>query len=147
MILASHDDYQCPHIDWECRECGEVYVSSGYPPETRCIEGHAIGWRPEAEQIEAYIEFLDGLAPGDGIVIVGDGPAPLMGPVESVGDNELTTASLNSPAYIIRWSLDDHKIRWSRIPENDPDDRWYNDVHHVEPVPIEKTPRRTEGQT
>ncbi|ELY97317.1 hypothetical protein [Natrialba asiatica] len=136
MILATPDDYEFPHIDWKCKECGMVYCSAGYPPETRCLNGHGAGWRPENEQLFEYIDLLETLEPGNGIVISGDGPATLMGPVESVDDNQLVTAMIDSSSRTLRWERDDSDptIEWKQTEKPD---AFYDDVHHVETVEIQ----------
>lgn len=143
MILATPDDYDIPNIDWLCKECGMVYCSAGYPPETRCAEGHGAGWRPHPDQVNAYIDLLESLEPGDGIVISGDGPATLMGPVESVDDGQLVTESIDSPSRTLRWERDDTEptLEWKQteVPHD-----VYDDVHHVETVEIQHAPDSTE---
>jgi len=137
MILADPDDYEFPHIDWHCKECGMVYCYAGYPPETRCAEGHGAGWRPEDEQVREYIDTLESLDPGDWLVVCGDGPAPLKGPVAWTGDGELTTESIHTPARTIRWDDDrDHPV----IVFDKADDEYAtfnSEVHHVQAVPAE----------
>jgi preprotein translocase subunit YajC len=134
LILATSEDIDYPHIDWCCKQCGEVYCYAGYPPETRCTKGHGHGWRPEAEQIEKYIDFLESLEPGDGIVMAGDGPAALMGPVESVGENELRTESIDSPSRVVRWDNDEKTIEWAKAED---ENLWFRDVYHVDSVEIQ----------
>lgn len=131
MKLATRDDYDLPNIDWLCKECGEVYCSAGYPPETRCMEGHGVGWKPDPRQVREYIDVLESLEPGDWLVLVGDGPAPLMGPVESVGERSLTMKKLDSPSRSIRWGRGDDEpyIGWEKV--ND-EFATTADVHHVE---------------
>lgn len=136
MILATRDDYDFPHIDWLCKKCGEVYCYAGYPPETRCTNGHGHGWRPHPDQINAYIDVLESFEPGDGIVINGRGPATLMGPVESVDEGQLVTESIDSPSRTIRWERDDTDptLEWKKT---DDDYDVYDDVYHVETVEIQ----------
>jgi len=136
MILATTDDYDYPHIDWLCKKCGEVYCYAGYPPETRCTNGHGAGWRPDPQQVSEYIDVLESLEPGDGIVIAGDGPAALMGPVESVGDGQLVTESIDSPRRKVRWvrDEDDPTLEWCNA---DREHELYDDVYHVETVAIQ----------
>jgi hypothetical protein len=133
MELADYDDYEQPNIDWECKQCGEVYRSTGYPPETRCMSGHAAGWKPEQDKIDRDIELLESLTPVKGVVIVGEGPAPLKGPVKEVNEQSVTIASLESPARKVRW--DDEKIEWANL---DRDVIFWNDVYHVEIAPQHK---------
>jgi hypothetical protein len=135
-VLATREDYDLPHIDWLCKECGGVYVSTGVPDETRCYEGHAAGWRPHPEQVEDYIDTLESLAPGDGIVIAGSGPVPLMGRVEETADGWLRTEELDSPAREVRWSRngdDPPTVEWRQA---DDEHAVYSDVHHVETVEV-----------
>lgn len=136
MILATTDDYDFPHIDWHCKECGMVYCYAGYPPETRCMGGHGAGWRPETDQLLEYIDLLESLEPGDGIVISGRGPATLMGPVESVGDDQLVTESIDSPRRKVRWDRSGTvpTIKWCNA---DREHELYDDVYHVETVDIQ----------
>jgi hypothetical protein len=137
MILADSESYDYPHIDWRCKECGAVYCYAGYPPETRCIEGHAAGWKPHPDQIKKYIEVLDsqGSMDSNWIVICGDGPAPLMAPVEAIGHEYgwdfLITESIDSPRRKVRWHPDDFVIEWKQ-PDSEYDT--YSDVYHVEVV-------------
>jgi hypothetical protein len=138
MIVATRDDYEYPHIDWLCKECGEVYCSAGHPPETRCTNGHAHGWKPEPDQVEAYIDVLESLEQGDGIVICGDGPIPQMGPVESTGDGTLVTKSIEHARRELRWRDSDHEdgpvVEWV-LPDND--HAIFRDVYHVETVAVQ----------
>ncbi|PCR88650.1 hypothetical protein [Natrinema ejinorense] len=142
MILATTDDYDFPNIDWLCKTCGAVYCSSGYPPETRCFEGHGAGWRPDPRQVAEYIDLLESLGPGDGIVIAGKGPATLMGPIESVGDGQLITEAIDGPSRTLRWERDDEAegrnrdptLEWKRTVDSD---MLYDDVYHVETVEIQ----------
>ncbi|AEH39474.1 hypothetical protein [Halopiger xanaduensis] len=141
MILATSDDYGYPHIDWLCKKCGEVYCYAGYPPETRCTNGHGHGWRPDPRQVNEYIDLLETLEPGDGIVISGDGPATLMGPIAEVGDGQLVTESIDSPSRTLRWERDDDAEGYDREPtlewkKADDPDAFYDDVYHVETVDI-----------
>ncbi len=136
MILADPEDYAYPHIDWHCRECGQVYCHAGYPPETRCTEGHGAGWRPEDDQIQEYIDTLEDLEPGDWLVVCGDGPAPLKGPVVWADDGELTTESIHSPARTIRWDADADPPRIEFAKAGD--DAWFRNVHHVKAIPAEE---------
>lgn len=143
MMLATSDDYDYPHIDWLCRTCEMVYCSAGYPDETRCMEGHGAGWRPEPSQVEDYIEFLESLDPGDGIVVSGRGPGTLMGPVESTDHNSLVTESIDAPRYEIQWSSEDGEIEFRR-----PDDEYdtWSPVYHVERVEIRYDDTGTEQE-
>lgn len=136
MILATTEDYDFPHIDWMCKKCGEVYCYAGYPPETRCTNGHGHGWRPDSIQVLEYIDLLETLEPGDGIVISGRGPATLMGPVESVGDGYLVTESIDSPPRKLRWERDDDDptLEWKN---NEDEHEFFDEVHHVETVEIQ----------
>lgn len=139
MILATSDDYELPHCDWHCKRCGMVYVSSGYPDETRCADGHGFGWEIDKSQHEEYVDFLESLSVGDGVVFVGRGPAPLMGPVAETGDSYIITESIDSSARKIRWggskedSYSDYSIEHSRTDRTHP---LWQDVHHVEGVEI-----------
>ncbi len=139
MILATGDDYEYPHIDWHCKKCGEVYRYAGYPPETRCTNGHGHGWRPDPEQVNEYIDLLESLNSGDGIVIAGDGPAALMGPIEAqgfeYGTSFIITESIDSPRRKLRWERDedDPTLEWCNL---DREHEIYDDVHHVETVEI-----------
>ncbi|MFC7216506.1 hypothetical protein ACFQO4_20820 [Saliphagus sp. GCM10025334] len=141
MKLA-HGEYDLPSIDWLCKECGEVYVSAGYPPETRCTDGHAAGWKPRDDVFEEYIATLESLEPGDWLAIVGEGPAPLKGPVESVGDGELTTKELNAPARYIRWECGDDDTDPSIVWDTDDEYATFtDDVHHAEAIEAESVTR------
>ncbi|APX98594.1 hypothetical protein [Natronorubrum daqingense] len=138
MILATSDDYDFPHIDWLCKSCEEVYSYAGHPTETRCTGGHGAGWKPDPETIHEYIDLLESVEPGDGIVISGDGPATLMGPVESIGDDQLVTQSIDAPRRTVRWERDDRddnnpNLEWT---QTDADHAFWLDVHHVETVEI-----------
>lgn len=132
MKLAHPDDYDFPHIDWLCKECGQVYCYAGPPPETRCIDGHGAGWRPDPDQVREYIETLEALEPGDWIVVCGKGPAPLKGPVAWTDDGELTTESIDFPGRTIRWDADGEPptVEFAKAG----DDPWFHDVHHVEAI-------------
>ncbi|OLZ39109.1 hypothetical protein A6E15_19285 [Natrinema saccharevitans] len=143
MILATSGDYDLPNIDWLCKECGIVYCSAGYPPETRCPKGHGHGWRPDPQQVIDYIDLLEELEAGDGIVIVGKGPAALMGPIESVGDGQFVTESIESPSRTLRWDRGDSDaegrdrrptLEWKKTEKPD---AFYDDVYHVETVDIQ----------
>jgi hypothetical protein len=148
MILANPDDYEYPSIDWCCKDCGEVYVSRGYPNETRCTSGHGAGWQPNHGQRTGYAVLLAGLAAGDGVVVCGDGPAPLKGVVQSLGkgghDDGVVSRFItvgvrgaDAPLRKIRWytgedaSDDDSdlKIEWC---EADAEFESWRDVYHVE---------------
>lgn len=142
MILATSGDYEFPHIDWLCKECGEVYCYAGYPPETRCTSGHGAGWRPDPRQVTEYTDLLESLEPGDGVVLAGDGPATLMGPIESVGDGYLVTESIDSPRRKVRWERDEDDegnpvrptLEWCNA---DKEYELYDDLYHVETVEIQ----------
>lgn len=144
MMLATREHYDYPHVDWLCIECGEVYRSSGYPPETRCTEGHGIGWGPEPRQIQAYIEVLESIDPGDGIVVCGHGPAPLMASVAGIDRDacRLVTESIDLPSRVIEWEwtpsdgddyLGDGDIRWWKVGD---DPVTCSEVFHVETVDV-----------
>lgn len=126
MELATRGEYDYPHIDWECKECGEYYSYSGYPPETRCMSGHGLGWKPNENAIEEYVGLLKMLGKNDEIVVCGEGPAPLKGRVVEVSKNSVITESINSPAKIIKWS--DNSIEWG----NKSQEHIYDDVYHIE---------------
>lgn len=134
MMLATREDYDYPHIDWHCKTCGEVYCCAGYPPETRCPNGHGAGWRPESAQVEVYIDFLESLEVSDGIVIAGDGPAALMGPIAETGDCYLITKSIDSPSRKVKWDSDSGEIEWCKANE---EHEFYRDVYHVGGVEIQ----------
>ncbi|MFP8891868.1 hypothetical protein ACLI4U_19160 (plasmid) [Natrialbaceae archaeon A-CW2] len=133
MILATRNDYEYPSIDWCCKKCEEVYVSRGYPPETRCTSGHGHGWEPQEYALEEYIDLLESLEVGDGVVLCGEGPAPLMGPIEEVGDGYLITESMDSPRRKVRWDRDGLKFEFTNLER---DYEIYDDLHHVETVEI-----------
>ena len=137
MMLATSGDYELPHIDWVSDYSDTVYRSKGVPdtdfdPETN----HEVTWSPNDEQILEYIEFLESLEVGDGLVVCGRGPAPLMGAVKSVSDGQLTTLSVDSPSRVIRWQsgIADPKIEFARA---DRDHLFWNKVYHVESVEIQ----------
>jgi len=133
MILATHDDIEMPHIDWHCTECGAVYSSRGKPDETRCFEGHSTRWEPESDQMEKYIETLESLEVGDGILFAGEGPAALMAPVKEVGEDYVITESIDSPSRKIVWGGGTIKQR-----RMDRDVEWYDRVYHVNTVEIQE---------
>lgn len=140
MLLATRKDYDYPHIDWCCERCGSIYVSSGVPDTDHCVEGHAATWRPEKAQMDAYIDILEDLDVGDGVVVCGDGPAPLMGRVESVGDGKIVTESLDSPRRTIRWTRgvdedDPSTIEWAKT--DDEYGPFFDDVYHVGTVEVQ----------
>lgn len=135
-MLATSDDYEYPHIDWVSDYSESVYSSAGVPDtdHDHAVD-HAVTWSPCADQLEDYIEFLETLEAGDGLVVCGKGPAPLMGPVESVGEGQLTTVSVDSPKRVIRWEDTD---RWAiEFAKADDDIRSWSKVYHVEAVEIE----------
>jgi len=135
MILATREDIDYPHIDWVCDRCGSVYVSDGPPDTDHCIEGHHAEWRPNDEQLATYVDLLESLAPGDGILVSGAGPAPLMSIVEEVGDGWLRAESIDSPARKVRWERGDPPtIEWTRL---DRDHTHYQDVYHVDTVEVD----------
>jgi len=144
MILATSDDYEYPHIDWQCKSCECVYVSSGVPDTDYCPGGnHQATWKPNNSQIRDYIEFLESLEYGDGLVVCGEGPAPLMGPVETFGRrntqtegpyNYVVTDSIDSPARIIRWGSHEKTIEFAKA---DSEHKLWRDVYHVESVEIQ----------
>ncbi|MDB9247413.1 hypothetical protein PN419_00125 [Halorubrum ezzemoulense] len=139
MILAARDDFEYPHIDWVSKYSSTVYASAG-PPDTDHDPAvdHRVSWRPCDEALEEYIELLESLEAGDGIVVCGHGPAPLMGPVDEVGDGHVITESIDSPARKIRWDQTP-SIEFARM---DRSHMYYDDVYHVERVEIQ---RRGEG--
>ena len=138
MILATPDDYDFPHIDWVCvnGDCGSVYKSSGKPNTDHCIEGHEAIWRPNEDMLKEYIEVLESMEEGDGIVVCGSGPAPLMGRVEAVGDAEIRTESMDSPPRVVRWSdlEDDRRIEWAKA---DAEYQSFDQVYHVGSVEVQ----------
>lgn len=142
MIIATSDDYDIPTIDWACKSCGAFYSSSG-PPRTRCLEGHGAGWKPRPSQLESYIEFLETVEPGDGIVVCGSGPVPLMGPVESTDEQQLTTVEIDAPARTIKWDPEELVIEWGKA---DDDPLTFSQVYHVESVEVQcrQTPETEE---
>lgn len=133
MILATQNDIVYPHIDWKCTVCGIRYNSTGLPDDNRCVNGHSTKWKPNDDKMEDYIEVLDDLEKGDGVVVAGHGPAPLMGPVEECGDEYIVTGAIDSPRRKIRWDEDDLTIEFTR-----PDDDYsiYSDVYHIDTVEI-----------
>ncbi len=134
MILATRDDIDYPHIDWVCEECGTVYRSSGEPDTDYCAGGnHPAHWKPEEEQMEEYIDLLNSLEVGDGVLFAGDGPAPLMAPVKEVGENYLITESIDSPSRKIRWDGMELEIEQTRM---DQDHEHYSTVYHVDTVEV-----------
>ena len=137
MMLATSEDYDYPHIDWVSDYSDTVYRSSGVPDTDHDPEvNHEVTWSPCGDQIEQYINILESLEIGDGLVLCGHGPAPLMGPAKSVGNNQLKTASVDSPSRIVRWqsNAEDPKIEFARDDENQP---FWNKVYHVERVKIQ----------
>lgn len=136
MMLATREDYEYPHIDWVCEngDCGSVYRSTGKPDTDHCIEGHHAQWRPCDDQLEAYVDILESLEVGDGVVICGEGPAPLMGPVEIAGDNKIVTRSFDSPPRIVRWDGAEPSVEWANA--NDEYGPFFEQVHHVETVEV-----------
>lgn len=136
MILATSSDYEYPHIDWVSDYSDSVYSSAGVPDTDHDpAVDHAVTWSPCADQLEKYIGFLETLEPGDGIVVCGKGPAPLMGPVKSADNGELTTVSIDSPSRVIRWqNTDRYAIEFAKA---DPEIHHWNKVYHVEGVEIE----------
>jgi preprotein translocase subunit YajC len=133
MILATRDDIDYPHIDWECSQCGMVYCSSGLPDDNRCMDGHSAQWRPVDSQMEEYIDLLESIEVGDGVLFAGKGPAPLMGPVAEVGDSYIITESIDSPARKIRWDSDELKIEQASL---DGENELYDRVYHVDDVEV-----------
>lgn len=140
-ILAGPDDYEFPHVDWVCRRCGGQYGSAGMPDVSRCIEGHCAGWRLSESQVEEYIETLESLEVGDGVVVVECGASPRMGPVEATGDGWLRTEALDYRAREVRWSRggeDRPSIEWRAVDEDEDEDQdaYYDVVHHIERVEV-----------
>lgn len=134
MMLATPDDITLPHVDWKCTVCEGIYGSAGFPEPSHCADGHVAEWRPNAEQMTEYIGFLESLEPGDGVVICGLGGAAQMGRVESVGEECLTTESLDNPAREVRWNrADEPTIEW--LNQGDPNAVWKS-VYHVEAVEV-----------
>lgn len=136
MMLATRDDYDLPHIDWVSDYSETVYRSTGVPDTDHDPEvNHEVTWSPCGDQIEKYIDFLESLEVGDGVVVCGKGPAPLMGPVKSVGGGQLTTVSVDSPSRIIRWGHSDrHAIEFAKAGD---DFLHWDKVYHVEGVEIQ----------
>lgn len=139
MMLATSDDLNYPSVDWCCRACGEVYVSRGVPDDTRCTNGHGAGWIPDADKMAEYVDLLESLEVGDGVLFAGFGPAALMGPVAQVGDGYIITESVDSPARKIRWSEasdidgDTAQIEHARM---DRERESYRRVYHVDVVEV-----------
>lgn len=137
MILATGDDLNYPHTDWMCSQCGMVYSSHGLPDDSRCLEGHDAAWVPEEGQMESYIEALESLEAGDGVLFAGRGPAALMGPVKEVGDGWVITESIDSPSRKIRWSggkQGDYKIEQANLER---EHEMYDRVYHIDTVDIQ----------
>ena len=135
MILATTDDYDLPHIDWVSDYSDTIYRSTGIPDTDHDPEvDHQVSWSPNADKMVEYIDLLEDLEVGDGIVVCGVGPAPLMGPVESIGDGQLKTLSVDSPSRVIRWDRDEAKIEFAR---DDREHHFWDKVYHVEKVEIQ----------
>jgi len=139
MKLASIEDYEYPHIDWVCvnGDCGAVYSSAGKPDTDHCPNGHEAIWRPNTDTVEEYIDLLESLDEGDGLVVCGRGPAPLKARVAEVGENSLRTESISSPARIIRWRDYDENTT-VEFAKADAELQSFSDVYHVERVPEEQ---------
>ena len=141
MILATSDDLDYPSVDWHCRECGEVYVSRGVPDDSRCLNGHDAGWRPHPDKMGEYVDLLESLKVGDGVLFAGFGPAALMGPVAEVGDRYIITESIDSPARRIRWDRpsevdgESAQIEHTRM---DREHEFYQQVYHVDTVEVKR---------
>lgn len=133
MMLAARSDLEFPHIDWECKECGMVYCSAGYPDDNRCLDGHGAGWKPESDQLEEYISLLESLGVGDGVLFAGNGPAALMAPVEEVGENYVIAESIDSPRRKIRWDSEDLTIEQKQLEE---EHAIWQEVYHVDTVEV-----------
>lgn len=135
MILATGDDIDYPHIDWVCDECGSVYVSSGVPDTDYCPGGnHPARWIPHDDQMREYIDLMESLEVGDGVLFAGRGPAPLMAPVEEVGENYVIAESLDSPSRKIRWDREELEIEQAAL---DKEHEFYKRVYHVDTVVVE----------
>lgn len=133
MMAATRDDIDYPHIDWKCQTCGMVYSSRGLPDDNRCLDGHDAQWKPENEQMSAYIDILESLEIGDGVLFAGDGPVPLMGPVEEVGENYVITESFDSPSRKIRWDREELEIEQAALNK---EYELYDRVYHVDTVEV-----------
>ncbi len=133
MILATSNDIDYPHIDWKCSQCGMVYCSAGVPDDNRCLEGHDAAWKPEDQQMEDYIDLLESLEVGDGVLFAGNGPAPLMAPVEEVGENYVITESIDSPSRKIRWDREELEIEQAALNKKH---EFYDRVYHVDTVEV-----------
>lgn len=149
MKLAASDDFALPHIDWLCKECGMVYCYAGYPPETRCTDGHGAGWRPHPDQVEEYIDVLESLEPGDWVVLCGHGPAALKGPVASVSENQIRTEPVNSPGRVVWWTEGNEdtapSIEWAKADTDH--DVVGSDLYHVEAIDAEAIPEEPDVAT
>jgi len=139
-LLATRGDYEYPNIDWRCRKCDEVYRSSGYPDETRCTNGHGHGWKPDPDKLADYIDTLESLEEGDGVVVCGRGPAPLMGVVESTDESQLKIEEIEGPSRIVQWRGSEEgeetlAIEWYEAGDNP---ALGDQVYHVETVEVQR---------
>jgi hypothetical protein len=83
--------------------------------------------------MEEYIDFLESLEVGDGVLFAGDGPAPLMAPVEEVGEKYVITESIDSPSRKIRWDREELEIEQAALNK---EHEFYDRVYHVDTVEV-----------